>query len=67
MWITIKNWLCGNMGTAGDYSYQTMHYITLLAVVTVTGVLLALSLYWRKDANRSRKLLQGVAVFHLGF
>ena len=67
MWITIKNWLCGNMGTAGDYSYQAMHYITLLAVVTVTGVLLALSLYWRKDTNRSRKLLQCVALFHLGF
>lgn len=67
MWIAIKNWLCGNMGVAGDYSYQAMHYITLLVVVSVAGVLLALCLHWRKDTARSRKLLQSVAVFHLGF
>ena len=63
MWTTIKNWLCGNMGTAGDYSYQAMHYITLLVVAAVAGVLLVLTLRWRRDADRCRKLLYSVAVF----
>lgn len=67
MWTTIKNWLCGNMGTAGDYSYQAMHYITLLVVAAVAGVLLALTLRWRRDADLCRKLLYSVAVFQLGF
>jgi len=60
-------WLIGDMGTQGDYQYQSMHLYTVLAVTAAFVLLLAAGLALRKDPKRSRKLLVGVAVFQLSF
>lgn len=67
MWLILKNWLIGNMGTAGDYSYQAMHLYTVLAVAIAMAVLVTLGVRFRGNEKASRALLVAVAVFQLGF
>lgn len=67
MWATVKNWLIGNMGTPGDYAYQSMHWCSLLAVLVALAVLMLLGFRLRKKPKASRTLLVAVAVFQLAF
>ena len=66
-WETLYNWLIGNMGTEGDYIYQSIHLWTLAAVLLATAGILTLGFFLRKDPKASRRLLVAVAVFQLVF
>ena len=63
----IIKWLIGDMGTPGDYMYQSIHYYTLAAVGAAFVLALSLGLAWKRDAKRSRRLLVAVASFQLAF
>lgn len=67
MWTVLHNWLIGNMGTPGDYSYQPIHLYSLLGVLAAMAVLIALGIRWRRNEDASRKLLVAVSLFQLGF
>jgi uncharacterized membrane protein YwaF len=67
MWITLKNWLIGNMGTGGDFAYQAMHLYSMLGVCIAMGILLFLGLRFRENQKASRNLVLSVAWFQLGF
>lgn len=67
MFLTLKNWLIGNMGTAGNYEYQAMHVYTVLAVIAAMALFLVLGMRVRSNSSASRKLLVAVAVFQLAF
>lgn len=67
MWVTLKNWLIGNMGTPGNYAYQSIHWYSLLAVLLAMAVLIILGIRLRNDPKASRKLLVAVSIFQLGF
>lgn len=67
MLSTLKNWLIGNMGTAGNYEYQAMHLYTVLAVAAVWVIFLFLGLRARRDPSAGRRILVSVAVFQLAF
>lgn len=60
-------WLIGDMGTPGEYQYQSMHLYSVLAVAAAFAVLLAVGVALRKDPKRSRQLLVAVSVFQLAF
>lgn len=63
----MNDWLVGNMGTLGDYSYQENH---LISVAVVTAVLIFVVLAGRSkclDDNIKGKILQTICWFQLGF
>ncbi len=60
----IKNWLIGNMGTPGEYQYQTMH---LISAAVVALLVIAAAVYGRAGGTKKRKLLIGISVFQLSF
>ena len=62
-----KKWLIGDMGTPGEYQHTQIHWYSLAAVAAVLAVVLVLSYVNRKDPKNSRRLLVGVAVFHIAF
>ena len=66
-WETLYNWLIGNMGTEGDYIYQSIHWWTLAIVAVVTARIFALGFALRKDPRARGRLLVAVAVFQLVF
>lgn len=62
-----KDWLTGNMGTAGDYIYTAIHWWTLVAVFVACGLVFGIAFAKRKDRNASRRILVAVSVFQLAF
>ncbi len=60
----LRDWLTGNMGTPGDYQYQTIHLATT-AVVAVLVLTVAVMGLRRKTPKR--KLLVAISLFQLGF
>ena len=63
----LKDWLTGNMGTAGEYMYQDIHLYSLAAVVAVTVILTAWQFYHRNDHIACRKLIVAVSIFQIAF
>lgn len=64
---TLYNWLIGNMGTPGEYSYQNIHLFSTLAVVAATLAVLVLGCTKRLDQKQKRRILVAVSIFHLAF
>lgn len=60
-------WLIGDMGTAGDYSYQAMHLWTVVIVAAVTAALLVWQHFLNKQRDKKRLLVVAVSVFQLVF
>ena len=63
----MKNWIVGEMGTAGEYMYQAIHWYSLAAVLLALAVAVVFCLCNRERGARCRKLLVGVSVFQLAF
>ena len=63
----LKNWLIGNMGTPGDYQYETIHLQSLATVLIAAAIIFFFGFLTRKDAQKSRKLLKAIAIFQLTF
>ena len=63
----LKNWLIGNMGTAGNYMYQPIHLISTAVVVAVFVLICGIAIAFRNDSKKIRRLLVAVAVFQLVF
>ncbi len=66
-WNMLKNWLIGNMGTPGDYMYQSIHWYALAAVLLSFALICGLGLAFRRNSRKLRKLLVAVSVFQLLF
>lgn len=64
---TFVAWLIGDMGTRGEYMYQSIHLYSLAAVAAVTALLLFTQLHFRKDPAASRRLLVAVSIFQVVF
>ncbi len=64
MITTIYHWLIGNMGTPGEYQYQTMHLVTTLVVLLCV---IAVAVYGGTGGTKKRKLLVAISVFQLSF
>ena len=60
-------WLIGDMGTPGDYSYQTIHLVSVAVVAAVTAILLILQHFLNRRPDRNRQLLIAVCFFQLAF
>lgn len=62
----LTNWLKGNMGTPGDYSYRPIHWYTIaaIAVITIIAVIWQLQLNGGKKAG---KLITTIAWIQLVF
>ncbi len=58
------NWLIGNMGTAGEYAYQTIH---LLSTLVVALLVVGAALWGRAGGAKKRTLLVAISIFQLGF
>lgn len=63
----LLSWLIGDMGTPGEYIYQSIHWYTLAAVGAVMAALVIWQLCIRKSSAASRRLLVAVCVFQLAF
>lgn len=64
---SLYNWLIGNMGTAGEYQYQSIHLYSTLAVVLAVTVVAVLGVKLRRDKTRSGQLLKALCIFQLSF
>ena len=62
-----KDWLIGNMGTAGDYIYTGIHWWTLAALLITCAVVFGLAFALRRNKIASHRILVAVAVFQLVF
>ena len=60
-------WLIGDLGTPGEYQYQTIHWCTTAAVVLVFLFVLLFGFLHRKKPQYCRGLLVGICVFQLAF
>lgn len=63
----MRNWLIGEMGTEGEYMYQSIHWHCLAAVLLALAAATVFCLCNRKDTFRCRKLLLWVSLFQLIF
>ena len=61
------NWLIGNMGTPGEYMYQSIHLWSTAVVMAAVGLTVFLGCRYRTDARKRRRLLLAAAWFHLAF
>ena len=61
------DWLIGNMGTQGEYSYTPMHYITTGIVVAAVVLLGLVAWLCRNNPKSARAWLVGVCSFQLTF
>lgn len=59
------DWLKGDMGTAGEYMYQSIHLYTVAVVVLITALLLIWQRFLQPDGKR--KLLTAVCIIQLSF
>ncbi len=64
---TLRLWLIGEMGTPGEYQYQSIHWYTLAIVGAAIGALVICQLCIRKKSAASRRLLVAVCIFQLAF
>ena len=64
---TLYNWLIGNMGTAGEYQYQSIHLYSTLAVILAVAVIGFLGVKLRKEEMKRGQLLKAICIFQLGF
>lgn len=65
--MLFRNWLIGNLGTPGDYSYEPIHLWSTAVVLLVT---VAISFFGYKNRNyprRTRMMLVAICVFQLVF
>lgn len=62
-----RRWLIGDMGTPGDYMYQSIHLYSTAVVVGVFLAVIIVAAVNRKHPQRNRKLLVGVSIFQLTF
>lgn len=62
----ILRWFRGQYGVLGDYSYQSMHLITV-AVVIVFLIILVIIARSKISDIKKKKLLKAIALFHLVF
>ncbi len=60
----LKDWLIGNMGTPGEYQYQSIHVLSTLAVLLCV---MAVAVYGRAGGTKKRKLLVAISIFQLSF
>lgn len=65
--MAFYNWLIGNMGTPGDYIYQSMHWYTVAVIAAFTAAAALLGALWKDKPQRVRKLLVAISVFQLAF
>ena len=63
--MTFRDWLVGNAGIPGDYSYTAMHWWSIVLVFAATALITAAAMV--KGQKRSRRILVAVALFQLGF
>ena len=63
----LYNWLIGNMGTAGEYQYQSIHLYSTLAVALVAAAAIFLGFKARGKEAAEKQLLKGICIFQLGF
>ena len=63
----LRRWLVGDMGIAGDFQYQSMHFYTILAVGAGCIMAYFAGVSRKLDQKQKRKILYMVAVFQLGF
>lgn len=61
------NWLTGNLGTEGEYMYQSIHLYSVAAVAVTVAILCLLMSMLRGNPRHARILLISVAVFQLAF
>ncbi len=63
----IRRWLTGDMGTPGEYIYQSIHLWSVAAVAAVFILTVLLGCRLRHNPKNSRTLLVSVALFQLSF
>ena len=63
----IYKWLIGDMGEVGEFQYQAMHGWTVVAVTAILAVIIFLGATKKIEARGKRKILVGIAVFHVVF
>ncbi len=66
-WTWFYRWLIGDMGIAGEYQYQSIHWVSMIAVALVLVITVALGFFFRKSEKACRALLVGISVFQLAF
>ena len=60
-------WLIGDMGTPGEYMYQSIHLYSTAAVLAVLFTVTVLAFRSRKKPEKNRNLLIGISLFQLSF
>lgn len=63
----LYNWIIGELGTPGEYQYQSIHLITTALVVLATAAVCVLGAGNRLSSTGKTKLLRGICWFQLGF
>jgi len=61
------NWLIGEMGTEGEYQYQSMHLLTTAIVLLVLAAVVIIGYLHRDNKKLYRGLLVGICSFQLAF
>ena len=65
--MLFRNWLIGDLGTPGDYSYEPIHLWSAAVVLLVTLSVAYFGYKNRSDPRRTRRLLVIICVFQLLF
>lgn len=60
-------WLIGDLGTPGDYIYQSIHWYTLAAFAALFLLCIGIGYAWRNDSKKRDLLLKSIAWFQLAF
>lgn len=63
----IRNWLIGDMGTPGEYMYQSIHLWTVAAVMGLFLLTALLGFRLCGSSKASKRLLDAIAAFQLFF
>ena len=67
VFCVFRNWLIGNMGTAGEYMYTAIHWWTLAAVLAACALIFCFGIAKRQNSKASRAILVAVSLFQLIF
>ena len=65
--MLFRNWLIGNLGTPGDYSYEPIHLWSTAAVLLITLAVIFFGYKNRNHPRRTRTMLVAICVFQLFF
>jgi len=60
-------WLIGDMGTPGEYMYQTIHIASTAVVAVVLVLVLTVGIMNRRKPGYNRRLLVAISLFQLTF